>query len=313
MGSYVNFSKHIEIASKTSANGFLRFLGYADIDKEKLKEIAENKKLTHIQISRPLPNKAYQLIDRILSLRPDLTFRIYHFIEEDKIDLSVLLNMPHLHRLSIDSIHLKDHPDKINLEILTKLNLKSLSLECFDLRDYGFIQNLSDDLEEIRIMADTTGPNVNFDCTWLLKYANLNSVWIGKKAKKNLECLSKLPKLNSLALRGIKLTDFAFLKQMKLEKLALLWCSNSDLHELAELKSLKEIELWRISQLSDVTFLKELENLEVIKLQDLKHVKNLPDLSGHKHLQRIFLIDTGIQIKQLPDDLRDKVSNWDDR
>ena len=162
-------------------------------------------------------------------------------------------------------------------------------------------------------MADTTGPNVNFDCTWLLKYANLNSVWIGKKAKKNLECLSKLPKLKSLALRGIKLTDFAFLKQMKLEKLALLWCSNSDLHELAELKSLKEIELWRISQLSDVTFLKELENLEVIKLQDLKHVKNLPDLSGHKHLQRIFLIDTGIQIKQLPDDLRDNVSNWDDR
>ena len=98
-----------------------------------------------------------------------------------------------------------------------------------------------------------------------------------------------------------------------MEKLALLWNSNSNLHELAELKSLREIELWRINKLNDISFISELTNLEIIKLQDLKHVTCLPDLSRHANLQRVFLIDTGIDIKELPDYLQEKISNWDDR
>lgn len=101
--------------------------------------------------------------------------------------------------------------------------------------------------------------------------------------------------------------------QMNLEKLALLWNSNNNLHELAVLKNLKELELWRINKLSDISFIGELTNLEIIKLQDLKHVNCLPDLSKHVNLQRLFIIDTGIDIKGLPDYLQEKVSNWDDR
>lgn len=93
---------------------------------------------------------------------------------------------------------------------MAELNLKSLHIECFDLRDYEFIQNLSDELEELSIMADTMGPGIKFDCTWLLKYKNLQTLWLGKKAKKNIESISQLPKLKSLSLRGIKLTDFSF-------------------------------------------------------------------------------------------------------
>ena len=100
---------------------------------------------------------------------------------------------------------------------------------------------------------------------------------------------------------------------MNLEKLALLWNSNNNLHELTRLKSLKEIELWRINKLIDISFIGELTNLEIIKLQDLKHVTCLPDLSKHANLQRVFLIDTGIDIKELPGYLQEKVSNWDDR
>ena len=162
-------------------------------------------------------------------------------------------------------------------------------------------------------MADTMGAGIRFDCTWLLKYKNLHTLWLGKKAKKNLEKINQLPKLKSLSLRGIKLTDFSFLYKMNLEKLALLWNSNNNLHELADLKNLKEIELWRINKLSDISFIEELTNLEIIKLQDLKHVNCLPDLRKHANLQRLFIIDTGIDIKELPNYLQDKVSNWDDR
>ena len=158
--------------------------------------------------------------------------------------------------------------------------------------------------------ADTMGPGIKFDCTWLLKYKNLQTLWLGKKAKKNIESISQLPKLKSLSLRGIKLTDFSFLYKMNLEKLALLWNSNNNLHELAALNNLKEIELWRINKLSDISFIEELTNLEIIKLQDLKHVNCLPDLRKHANLQRLFIIDTGIDIKELPNYLQEKVSNW---
>ena len=181
------------------------------------------------------------------------------------------------------------------------------------MKDFSFIQNLSDELEELSIMADTMGSSVKFDCKWLLKYQKLNTLWLGKNAKKNLECVCELPSLKSLSLRGIKLTDFSFLKKMNLDKFALLWNGNCDLHELSDLKSLKEIELWRINKLDDISFMKDLTNLEIIKLQDLKHIKELPDLSGLKNLKRIYLVDTGVIINLIPEYLKDKVSNFDDR
>lgn len=313
MGADVSFDRHITISTETKANGVLKWLGYKDINDEKIKEIIDNKKLQYLQISEYLPDEAYQVIDYVLSLRPDITFRLFHFLNEDRIDISFLKDMPHVNRLSIDCINLKDDPTKINLDVLTSLHLKSLRLDCFDLRDYSLIQELSDELESLSVMADTMGPGINFDCSWLMKYAHLNTIWLGKKAKKNLESLGQHPSLKSMELRGIKLKDFSWLKQMNLEKFALLWNSNDDLHELSDLNSLKEIELWRINKLNDISFFKELKNLEIIKLQDLKHVESLPDLSEHVNLQRLFLIDTGIDINKLPNYLKSKVSTWDDR
>lgn len=313
MGAPICFDRHIHIANKTWSNGVLNHLGYEDIDEQILSGIVNNKKLKRVQISEFLPYEAYQKIDHILSLRPDITLRLFHFLDDDEVDITFLMNMPHMKKLHIDCINFKSNPQRINLSVLTELNLKSLGIDCFDLRDYEFIQYLSDELEELYIMADTMGPGIKFDCTWLLKYKNLQTLWLGKKAKKKIESISQLPKLKALYLRGIKITDFSFLYKMNLEKLALLWNSNNNLHELAELKNLKEIELWRINKLSDISFIGKLTNLEIIKLQDLKHVNLLPDLSKHANLQRLFIIGTGIDIQQLPHYLHEKVSNWDDR
>ena len=172
------------------------------------------------------------------------------------------------------------------------------------MRNYEFIKYLSDDLEDLLITADTMGPGIVFDCAWLLKYVNLKSLWLGKKAKKNLELLSQLPKLKELSLRGIKITDFSFLHKMNLEKLALLWNSNNDLHELAKLKNLHEIELWRINKLDDISFIEDMTNLEIIRLEDLKHVTSLPDLNKLTKLKKIVLNGTGIDMKSLPDNVK---------
>lgn len=122
--------------------------------------------------------------------------------------------MPNVKKLDIDCIDFRNDPEKINLSVLTELGLKSLRISCFDLRDYGFMQDLSPDMEELLIMADTMGSGIKFDCEWLLNYKRLRTLYLGKKAKKNLECISQLSELKSLALRGIKITDFSFLKRM---------------------------------------------------------------------------------------------------
>ena len=304
MGAYINHTNLVHVTNETRTDGCFEFLGYKDIDDQVIRAIVDNKKIKRIQISKPLPDKAYQIIDEILSLRPDITFRLFGFYDEDKVDISFLLKMPHLKNLCIDCIDFRKNQQKINFDVLARLRLKQFYIECFDLRNYEFIKYLSDDLEDLLITADTMGPGVVFDCAWLLKYVNLKSLWLGKKAKKNIELLSQLPKLKELSLRGIKITDFSFLHKMNLEKLALLWNSNNDLHELAKLRNLHEIELWRINKLDDISFLEDMTNLEIIRLEDLKHVTSLPDLSKLTKLKKIVLNGTGIDMKSLPDNIK---------
>ena len=104
MGAPINFSKHIHISDKTWSNGALNYIGYADINDSLLKELVANQKLKYIQISDYLPAAAYQIIDRILEMRPDLTFRLFHFLNAETVDISFLKEMPHLKRLQIDCI-----------------------------------------------------------------------------------------------------------------------------------------------------------------------------------------------------------------
>lgn len=273
---------------------------YKNIDEECIDRIIKNDKIDRIQISEKLPDEAFEAIDMILSRKPELAFRIYSIYEE--FDISFLERMPHLKNLTLEC-HLRSCPDAIDFNVLTRLKLKTLSLQAFDLRDYSFMQSLSTELEDLTIAADTTGAAIQFDCKWLLRYEHLKSLWLSNKARKNISCLAEHPHIKSLSLRGIKLTDFGFLKQMQLEKLALLWNSNNQLAELGELTSLKEIELWRIGKLDNIDFISKLVNLEVIRLQDLKHIKELPDLSKLHNLKRLILDNTGIDFSKIDDDL----------
>ena len=139
MDAYISFDRHIYIGNNTLSEGVITQIGYQDINDKIVSEIVNNPKIKYIQISEYLPNEAYRIIDKILNLRNDITFRLFHFWEYDKIDISFLLNMSHIKRLSIDCIDFKKNPERINLELLSKIDLKTLRIECFDLRDYSFI------------------------------------------------------------------------------------------------------------------------------------------------------------------------------
>ena len=298
MGAWIDFANHIHIAKETWENGILKEVGYKDITSEMIEEIAQNNRIQWIQIDKNLPESAYREIDRILERRPDLYFRIFGIgtYGNETFDLSVLSLMPHLSKIRIDG-HLEKDKKAVNPEYLCELrNLKGVHLTLFDRLDYGFVKDLSADLEELILYTDTMGKTVQFDCEWLLKYQKLRTLFLGKRAKKHLESINRIASLKSLSLNGIKVGDFAFLKEINLDSFALLWCGNNDLTALGDLISLRNLELWRIMKLDNLDFIKSLVNLESLKLQDLKHIRTLPDLSKLTQL-------TDIQINNVPIDL----------
>lgn len=310
MGARINFTNHIHIAEESHKNGVMEFVGYNDITPEIIEKIAQDPKIECVQISKELPQKAYQAVDSILAKRPDLYFRIFNIYGDKTFDLSVLGQMPHLTKVRIDA-HLRENKNAINVEYLCELpGLKGLHLDLFDRRDYSFIKNLSPDLEELILFADTMGGAVQFDCEWLLPYKKLCSLFLGKKAKKHLECIRRISELKTLSLRGIKVADFNFLKDLRLESLGLFWCGNTDLSGIGELKSLRELELWRIMKLENIDFVSFLVNLETLKLQDLKHVTMLPDLRNLTKLQEIQIDHVPIDLSALDESVRKLIHTY---
>ena len=306
MGAWIDFTNHIHIAKETWENGILKEVGYKDITSGMIEEIAQNNRITRIQIDKNLPENAYREIDRILERRPDLYFRIFGIgtYGNETFDLSVLSQMPHLSKVWIDG-YLAKNKEAVNPEYLCELpNLKRVHLTLFDHRDYGFIKELSPDLEELILYADTMGKAVQFDCEWLLKYKKLHTLFLGQKAKKHIESISRIASLKSLSLRGIKVENFDFLKELCLESFALLWCGNSNLMALGDLISLRNLELWRIMKLDNVDFIKSLVNLETLKLQDLKHITALPDLSNLTKLADIQINNVPIDLEALDESVR---------
>lgn len=79
---------------------------------------------------------------------------------------------------------------------------------------------------------------------------------------------------------------------------------------MKDLKSLKEIGLWRISKLDNIDFISELINLEIIKLQDLKYITELPDLSGLTKLKKIVLDGTSIKIDAIDEPYKSMVERY---
>lgn len=306
MGAWIDFTNHIHFAKQSSENGVLKYVGYKDITPEMIDEITQNKRIQWIQIDENLPERAFREMDRILERRPDIYFRIFGIgtYGNETFDLSVLSQMPHLSKIRIDG-HLKNDKEAVNPEYLCELpNLKSVHLTLFDRLDYGFVKDLSADLEELILYADTMGKAVQFDCEWLLRYQKLQTLFLGKKAKKHIESISWITNLRSLSLSGIKVENFEFLKDLSLKSLALLWCGNSNLTALGDLISLRNLELWRIMKLDNLDFIKSLVNLETLKLKDLKHIRTLPDLSQLTRLTDIQIDNVPIDLETLDESVR---------
>lgn len=291
MGSRINYIGTISITdTKISIldNAGMKQLYWQELSDEVVEDIIHSTKVEYIQISSmgKCSEQAWKQLDKVFAAREDIIFRVFGFYGASECDFSFLRELEHLKRLCIDCINV----EKIkNLSVITEFQeLRELRMSLFDLRDYSFIQNMPLSLEKLSLFMDVRSGNHNFDCAWLAGVENLHTLYLGK-ARKNIAALKECKALTNLKLRGIKLDNTDFLREMPLKELAIHWCTMQNLDIIEGHPTLQTLELWRVQKLTDLEAVSTLKALEKISMQDLANVEKLPDLSNQKYLKTVYI------------------------
>ena len=291
------FRVQVEIFIPRSYGNLPRFPddGYMaeDISESIVQQIIGEKLIKRIQISDYISAAALEKLDCIFTSRPDISFRVYGGAGNtfgsvngfNGWNLDFLRHLPNVQKLVIENFEFKN----TDLSILSSLpNLKSLTIEIYDLRDFSFVKTLPSQLEHLSINAELKSGKPVFDCQWLLHFKNMQSLFLGK-LDKNLEAIASLNQLEKLELRSFKNKDLSFLKQIPIKELSILWCDGAkiDLTTLSDIRSIRYLEIFRVSKLDDISFVNKLTGLEKLELVWLPHITKLPDLSSLYQLEEV--------------------------
>jgi hypothetical protein len=103
------------------------------------------------------------------------------------------------------------------------------------------------------------------------------------------EVLRGMP-IRDLQLRSISLPDVTFAARLpNLSRLEIKLGATANLADLAVLRDLRHLELWRIRGLTDISWLGSLVGLETLSLQTLNGISSLPSLAALKQLRSVHL------------------------
>lgn len=233
-----------------------------------------------IQISDYISEKALRKLNELFRQRPDITFRVYGWIDmqgNDSWNISFLSLIPSVSKLTLDCFRCFN----TDFSVLSELrNLKNLNLDILCVKDYSFLHHLTEKLEALHVNDEMKSGKSKIDCRCLLRFQSLHTLYLGH-IEKNLESIGELPNLKKLTLRGVGAKDLSFLKKTQLKELEISWCNASrmDWNTLRDISSLKTLTLFSIKKLEDISFIATLTNLETLKLIWMGSVENIPDLS----------------------------------
>lgn len=268
--------------------------GYSSdqVTEEFIEEIISDPSVCTIGIFDLLPDKTFNLLERVYSKRPDIEFRVSGWNPNDDFigwDLRFLTQMPSIRKLSIYGFPCFD----TDLTILKNMsNLKELRIQLYEVKDYSFVKILPEGIENLYIDALQRYGRPKFDCRWLLRLKSLHTLYLGK-IEQNLDCIVNLKHLKNLSLSGTWRRDLSFLKQMTVESLSISWVSENkiDWNSLRDINTLRYLKLFSIRKLSDLDFVSSMMALEKLDLVWMGSILKLPDLSKLSHLKEVN-IDT---------------------
>ena len=230
------------------------------------------------------------------------------YADIDESDIHALLNEPKLHSVQLSkfinpnpetwstlNIIFKNRPDvylslmwhnKASLNCFDLLsNLKKLKIKSFlatDLSKIGELENLTS-----LLIGETESKSVDISFIKNLKGLEVFSIDGMKKGVNNIGYLNNLKALN---LRGIKLQDIDFVKNLQaLQILKLMYGNIKDLTGIQSLTGLKYIGISRVRGINDFKAIDHLKALEFLHLEGLNYIEKLPEISAYSWLKKIKL------------------------
>lgn len=280
MGSFVSTSRFVELPFRDKKMFFGNVISFDKnaTDEEIINTIVKSN-CNRIQTTREPNENEISMLNEIYRIKPDLWFRFYNIISP-VIDISFLLKINTLRTLYLDI-----YPKIINIDIIKKLKLDKLSLNCFWVKDYSFLKDVDSNIKSLSINLDDK--TYKMDINDILHMKNLKTLAI-RNVKKGLDKLVEFKYLDSLVLKSINITDYSFLKNMNVRKLNLCFQKTEYFSTFGKNEKIEEIKLWRNPKLTDLSFLLQFPNLRRLVITNQSKITNIPDLTSLSKLEEVY-------------------------
>ena len=175
------------------------------INEKELITLRDDESIKVIQTSSDLYPSSWEMINRILlKNRADITLRLFGFYGK-MCDVSQLLHLPDVRRLSIDSIR-----SAINIEAISELKLvENLTIGIYDLESFDFLKNVNSELVELNLQETKS---IRLDISVVKRFTKLKCLRIGGHTK-GIETINHLKSLKTLYLNSISTPDLSFIEK----------------------------------------------------------------------------------------------------
>ncbi len=287
MGSYISTSEFIQLPFR----GKKSILGnqFTFCKKSKNREIIDtiiNSNISRIQTEYEPSKEEVDILNEIFKNKQDIIFRHFGGWGDSVIDVSYLTKLSHMKNLWLD-IYSKIS----NIEILQELNLESLGINCFNVKNYSFLRNLSPSISGLTLLFEDKSYKIDINDIVHLK--DLKKLGI-RNVKKGLDKLVEFKNLKELSLRSISINDYSFLREMNVNKIYLGFQKSEYFNTFGLNEKIEEVSLWRNTNLTDLSFLLQFPNLKKIIISSQSKVENIPNLSNLKKLEEIYFLDRDV-------------------
>ncbi len=283
MGSFISTSQFVELPFR--GERLIHIGNVISFDKnasdEEIINTIVNSNCDRIQATREPNQEEIYILNEIYKRNPNIGFRFLNIIGQD-VDIVFLIKMYNLRTLYLDS-----YPNIINIDILKKMKLHKLSLNCFGVKDYSFLRNVDSGIKSLTI--DLEDKTFKMDINDILHMENLETLEI-RNVKKGLDKLVKFKNLKSLLVRSIDIKDYGFLKEMNVRKLSLCFQKTEYFNTFGINEKIEEINLWRNPKLTDLSFLLQFPNLKKLIITDQTKITNIPDLTALTKLEEVYFL-----------------------
>ena len=279
MGTYVSTAKFFQLPFRS----ILSKGAFAPTAKDEtiIKALA-NADLSHIQTTKTPTHNELKILNEIFKINPDIAFRDYS-LSSESVDVSYLSQLTNLKSLCLDI-----WGEIENIDVVEKLGLHYLSLNCFHQKDYSFLRNVSPSVKGLTVVLEDK--TYKMDINDVLHMSELESLSI-RNVKTGLDKLSELKNLKELYLRSIGIKDYGFLREMNVKKLYLSFQNVAYFNTFGRNEAIEEVSLWMNKNLTDLSFLLQFPSLKRIIISNQKKVETIPDLRELSSLEEFYFLD----------------------